>query len=529
MSIPVLWTGRRLLQLAGLASIGVVQAASALTVAFAGSRLLTGAGQPDLRPALLAAVIGGTTLLILGRILQRRYAEAFALGYVTELRTALISHILRIPADARQMRSGLVMTRVVNDLSAIKLWLASGLVAMVVAGAMLATIIALLTQFEPALAVLFALAFGLWVIPVIFCLRPLNKRIRESRRRRGRIAARAGSILNGRLTLLGFGRHGPVVRGIEKRSLRLNKALVGRATFSGLMRSSGDLIFPSVVVFASGLVFSLPGRSMDAVSLGVLAMTTGLLATHLSSVALGLEYRLAHRVAMERLKTVLGLPTIELDQGENLEPLPDEPCLRLDKMPVGPLDRPVSFTALPGERLALTGLSEAEALDLVLKISRLKPKGGGGLFLFGNESASIRPRTWLRNIASVSPGFPLVKGSVASNVALGAPSDVDGEEVQRVLSAFGITACEAAREVREDGRLFDLPAHCVRAARAVLRRSKLVLIADADLAGDVEVFESLLLELAKRDVTVVLAGDPPLDLVQRFHRIDLTPRLSRVA
>lgn len=529
MSIPVLWTGRRLLQLAGLASIGAVQAASALAVAFAGSRLLTGADRPDLRPALLAVVVGGTTLLILARVLQRRYAEAFALGYVTELRTALISHVVRIPADTRRLRSGLVMTRVVNDLSAIKLWLASGLVAIAVAGAMLATIIALLSRFEPALAVLFALAFCLWAVPTLLCLRPLNKRIRESRRRRGRIAARAGSILNARLTLLGFGRHGPVVRGMERRSVRLNKALVGRATFSGLMRSSGDLIFPAVVLFASGFVFSAPGWSMDAVSLGVLAMTTGLLSAHLSSVALGMEYRLAHRVAMERLKTVLALPAIELDRGGGLEETQDAPCLRIDNMPVGPLERPVSLSAAPGERVALTGLSDAETADLVLKVSRVKSKGGGGLFLFGKESASIRPRKWLRRIAPISPGFPLVKGSVATNAALGAPSDIDKEEVQRVLSAFGITEHEAMLEVREDGRLLDVPAHAVRAARAVLRRSALVLIADPDLTGDTEMFKSLLLELARRDVTVVVAGHPPRDLTERFRSVDLTPRLSRVA
>ena len=529
MSIPVLWTGRRLVQLAGLASIGVVQAASALAVAFAGSRLLTGAGEADARATMLAVVVGGTTLLILARVLQRRYAEAFALGYVTELRTALISHVVRIPADTRHLRSGLVMTRVVNDLSAIKLWLASGLVAMAVAGAMLATIIALLSRFEPALAVLFALASCLWAVPTLLCLRPLNKRIRESRRRRGRIAARAGSILNARLTLLGFGRHGPVVRGMERRSARLNTALVGRATYSGLMRSSGDLIFPGVVLFASGFVFSSSGLSMDAVSLGVLAMTTGLLSAHLSSVALGMEYRLAHRVAMERLKTVLALPAIELDKGAGFEEALDAPCLRLDKMPIGPLERPVSFSAASGELVALTGLSDAETADLVLKISRLKSKGGGGLFLFGTESVSIRPRKWLRTIAPISPGFPLVKGSVATNVALGAPSDTEEEEIQRVLSAFGINEREAMIEVREDGRLFDVPAHSARAARAVLRRSALVLIADTELANDVEVFKSLLLELGRRNVTVVVAGAPPEDLIGRFRCVDLTPRLSRVA
>ena len=97
MSIPALWTWRRILQLAGLAAIGLLQAAAALAAAILGSRLLTMDGDQEYQNYLPAGVALATILLIVSRVLQRRYAEKFALGYVAELRTAFMSHVLRMP------------------------------------------------------------------------------------------------------------------------------------------------------------------------------------------------------------------------------------------------------------------------------------------------------------------------------------------------------------------------------------------------------------------------------------------------
>ena len=126
------------------------------------------------------------------------------------------------------------------------------------------------------------------------------------------------------------------MRRLSNLSRKLNNALVARASFSGLLRSSGDLMFPCVVLITYAGNVWLSGRPLDAVSMGVLVMMTGLLSTHLSAVALGLEYRLAHSVALTRIESVMRRPVIDPEEGRRLTKRDGPRCLRVDQLPVGP-------------------------------------------------------------------------------------------------------------------------------------------------------------------------------------------------
>ncbi|MDA4844282.1 ABC transporter transmembrane domain-containing protein [Hoeflea poritis] len=528
MAVPALWTRRRLLQLSGLACLGVAQAGAALAVAAAGSRLLTQVEDAPSQHWLTGTVIAAAMVLIVVRVAQRRFAEAFALGYVTELRVALMSHVIRIPADSRPPRTGLVMTRVVNDLSAIKLWLASGLVAIVVAVAALSAVTATLIIFEPGIAIVLAFAFALWAVPVVLCLRPLRRRIRESRRQRGRIAARAGGILAARLTLLGFGRHGSTVRGLKKKSDHLNAALVARATLSGLLRSSGDLVFPAVVLFAAGGRLIFETEAFSAVSLGVLVVMAALAATHLSAVALGLEYRLAYRIALDRIEAVLRLPAIDPDAGQRLQKREAGRAIEARGLRLEPGDRQVDFSAVAGEAVALSGLTEDQATDLVMKLGGLKRVGAGCVFLDGCDAVDIRARNWWREVTIVSPHLRLIKASVAVNARLGARSG-DDEELKRVLARFGLPPGHEAMAIGEDGECVGAPVTAIRAARAVMRQSGLVLIADRELVADEVLSDAFFGELHASGATIVVAAPLPAGLSRRFRIIDFDASQRRVA
>ena len=198
-------------------------------VAVAGSRLVM---QPEnFAEILVAAVLAGAAGIIALRIVQRRLSEGFALDYVKDLRVALISHVIRMRIDTKPMRFGLIMTRLVNDMSAIKLWLASGLVSIIVAGSVLLTIAAYLAVSKPGVLLALVPAIGFWLVCILICIRPLNGRIRESRRLRGKLAAKSGGLVSGRLSLLLFGRHGPATRSVERHSMRLNSCWSGGQHF----------------------------------------------------------------------------------------------------------------------------------------------------------------------------------------------------------------------------------------------------------------------------------------------------------
>lgn len=507
MSVPRLWTGQRRGKLAGLAAIGALQGAVALAATMAGGRLLGSGSTDEQTVSLVLTLVSATLVLITLRVVQRRFAESFALGYVTELRAAVMSHTLRVPIGAKELKPGLVMTRVVNDLSAIKLWLANGLIGLVVAGAMVTTIIGFLLWYEPGLAVALAICIGVWCLPVLAGLKPLEDAIREARKHRGRIAARAGQVLAARAAFLGYGRHNATIRSFLRLSEKMNTALVKRATLSGLLRSSSDLIFPAVVI-AAGSGLALTGeQSPKASSVAMLVMMAGMLSTHLTAVALGLEYRLAHRVALGRVMTILQRPAIDLERGKRIETNGRGLQLSVKNLQIGPHRRRASFSADPGENICLAGLSAAEANDLVMKTAGLAESTGGWICLNGREAGSLRPRDWLRHVAVLSPRISLTGFHVLRDASLGSHSSVDEEERIRVVQSFGIEGTSFNGKRRSTCAICPAQTVAIRAARSILRRAGLLLVDDNELTQNSDMFDVFLSEARAIGTTVVIVND----------------------
>lgn len=519
MTLPALWTPRRLLALAGLAALGVLQAVAALGMAIAGSRLLT---DPSASVAVSFGVGGGAVGLVLLRVLQRRFAEAFALGYVAELRAAFMSHVIRQPVDSAGLRFGLIMTRVVNDLTAIKLWLASGLVAGLVAVAVLMTIAVYFWATDPALAFALLPALVLWCVCVGACVRPLNSRIRESRRQRGRIAAFAGGLLSARLTLLINGRHGASMRSLSRRVTRMNTALIGRATYSGVLRSAGDLIFPAV---ALGLGLGLLGferGSIDAERLGVLVIATGVIATHASAMALAVEYRLAHAIAMIRLTAVMRRPALALEKGQaRLKRKAGGRRLAVNDVRLSKENETISFVAEPGDEVALVSASKQRLTELARTIVRLTELHDGRLSIDGIASADVSRRDWWRAVTLVSPELRAPPATLGDNIGLGAPSHLGVNERCRVAARFNLPPDLLLDRIREDAPPQGKRAIAIRAARAVLRQASIVLVDDPELIEAQDLFTVFRDELESAGVTLLVTQAAGQTVPKGFRDIDI--------
>lgn len=502
--MPKLWTLKRQLSLGGLLAIGLFQAVAAIAAAIAAVRLLTGA---DTRHGMMVvAVFGGAIAVVALRVLQRRMSEQFALGYVKELRLALLSHVLRMPADGDTMRFGLVMTRVVNDFSAVRLWLANGLVSILVACCIVGTICAYLAATNRGALFALAPALGLWLgVLLIFCP-PLNRRVAESRRRRGRIAATAGSMLKGRVTYLAFGRHGPLIRKLDRQTDRMNHALVARATLSGLLRSHSDLVLP-VTAVCFGIVAAGGGAS-DPELLGLLVLVTGIVVTQLNAVAMAVEYRLAHRIAVTRLKNIFNRPTLALSSGTiRLRRTSRGRSLDLEELKAPGTGDLISFGVKAGEQVRLAGLSAAETHSVFLKIAGLSDDIGGAVRLDGEPASAFSRRDWWRSVCLVSRSLPSVSGTLLHGISLGNSSNISQAERARICQRFGLTPAQLEEDIPEDGHPAAHISAATRIVRCLLRGASVVLVDDPDLLGNRAHLDVFLEELAQRGTTVVLAEE----------------------
>ncbi len=527
MTLPPIFDRGRGLSLCLLALNGFLQAGVAIFLAALGSQMLAqiGGASGTMDIAVAGWTIGGplagllltasAMLLIALRVAQRRGAEAFALSYVKLLRSTLFSHVLAMPKTSPKLRFGLVMTRIVNDFSAIKLWLAQGLVTLVVSACVVVGVLGFLAFAMPTLALALLPGLAVWAAIVGLSLAPLKRAIREARRHRGRLAAFAGSALSSRLALAHFGRSGLTIRRIDRRTDKMNDALVRRAGHSGLLRSSGEILFPAIVIGLA--IFGARGSVLDGATLNFAMLLAGLLVVQLNGTALAADYRMGHGEAMARLKTVLAQPNLEGATGghgsataETKRPSPARDgagyALEVIALTTEAGRRPISLSLSPGEIRKLDDGPSEEQAAIFEQIAGLEKPVSGEIRIDSRSMAETGLRDWRRMVTLVSPAVPFVRGTVDDNLALGAPSSLDAAEVDMVKALFSLEALCPATEITEDTTIPPQVAARLRAARALTRHVGLVLIDDPVLAADSAVFDLLIAALKQRGTTVLIAS-----------------------
>ena len=152
--MPPVWRGRRRWLLASLVVLGVLQAVFAIAMALSVGGVLS-ARQPewDLVLVLVLSVLG----IGLARWMERIVAEQVGQDYVYEQRRRLIASA--ILGERGNKSLGVIVTRASNDLTAVRNWIAQGIVP-------LATGLPLVLVVLAALWVL-TVVVGVYIVPSI--------------------------------------------------------------------------------------------------------------------------------------------------------------------------------------------------------------------------------------------------------------------------------------------------------------------------------------------------------------------------
>lgn len=295
--LPALLAGDRRGLFWRLVGNGALQAAATLAIPLSVQQLATSEAQ---LPLLLALAVAAG-LLVLLRIVELVDAERLGQRYVTEVRMDLLDAVL----DGRSRSShGVTMTRLLNDLTALKNWVGLGLARSAVAAIALfgCLLAAVLLDGGLALVVLVPIA-GVSLIAAL-TIGPLRRRVGTVRRERGRLANRLGTVLLS-LELVRAFASGPRHRArIVAASHRLTTALEARMWPTGLLRALPQLVLPSVIVLAAVLPTGASGGDIL-----VAVLLAGLAAGPLATAARALEYHAAYAVARQRLTPALSEPS----------------------------------------------------------------------------------------------------------------------------------------------------------------------------------------------------------------------------
>jgi ATP-binding cassette subfamily B protein len=483
----------------------------------------------DLGP--LPLIAGGYLgLLALGSLaafaddyLSTLLAERFTL----DLRTRTFAHLQRLSPDFLQRRRlGDLLSRLTGDIRAIESFmvggLADGLAAVLRIGFFVTALFVL--EWRLALAAIVAAPF-LWVATRLFggWIRDAS---RERRRRTGSLTAVAEEALSNAQLVTASNRQDSELARLRSEGEGALRARLSSARIGGLLSPAIDLA-------------ELAGM-MAIVVLGSIAVTEGSLT--LGGLLVFITY-LGKLYGPVRELGSIGETIFEAAAGAErvIELLDREPEVtdRPDARSLGRARglvelRDVSFTypgrprpALagvdlrlePGESLALTGPSGAGKSTLARLLLRFHDPDRGRIELDGHDLRDLTLRSLRENVSILLQEAPMMRGSVAENIAYATP-EASREQIVAAAEAAGAAKFVEAlpegyeTDLGERGRaLSGGQRQRIAIARALLADAP-VLILDEPTTGLDPAARDALLEPLRRltaeRTTVIVSHDPVL-------------------
>lgn len=468
----------------------------------------------DAAVTLVLVAVVGATVRIFSRVL------IFNAGRKVEfdMRNELFEHLEKLPPSFYQkMPLAQVMSRLVNDLTQVRLLLGPGMLNLTNTALVYAVALPLLFSMDAELAAYSLVGLPLLVLAGRAFARRLYERSLEAQERLGALSAKVQENLSGVMTVRAFQREKDeqaVFSALNDRYLEVNMALARiRGTMFPMMGLAGAL--GSVIVLWLGGHRIIEGR----MTVGMFVEFNAYLAAlSWPTVALGWMISIWQRglASMVRINEIFSAqPTITSGTSTEAAPsgllevrglsftYPDATKPALDG---------VTFTARPGATIVVVGRTGSGKSTLLKTLSRLLEVPRGTIFLDGTDVLEL-PLSTVRGALSYAPQDAfLFSRTIYENIAFGRPQASD-EEVERAVRAAsldgdvagfpeGLDTLVGERGITLSGGQRQRAA----LARALILDPKILLLDDSLAAVDTETETRIARALAARgrDRTTIL-------------------------
>jgi ATP-binding cassette subfamily C protein CydD len=519
-------TRRFLVTMAFLGVVGVgLVIGQAVVLATAITRVfLDGAGIGGLMAVLAAIVLGRAGVAWASEIAAHRASA----GVKSELRHRLLVHVTRLgPGGLHGERSGEVVTLATRGLDALDAYFARYLPQLVLAALVPAAILAVIIPADLIAGATILLTLPL--IPIFMALIGLTTE-RLSQRQfaaLSRLTHHLLEIVAGLPTLRVFNRakaQATAIRELSAQQRRYGMRTLRLAFLSSLALELLSTL--SVALVAVGVGLRLVNGTLDlrtALIVLILAPEAYLplrqLGTHYHASAEGLA-------ASARVFEILETP-VPTPGGASDVPDLGRVAIRLDDVTVAfdgrtepALDR-FSLRVRPGEIVALAGPSGCGKSTVANVLLGFVRPTKGRVLVGHMDLAELAPDAWRTRVAYVGQDSFLFAGTVADNIALGAP-DSPTDAVARAAAAAGLDGLPLATSV---GHLSAGQRQRVALARAFLRDAPLVILDEPTASLDPRTESEVLAAVGRlaRGRTVILMAHRPALRALADRVVELRP------
>lgn len=412
---------RRRWLLAGVLAMALIQLGA--TIAVAHSLHGPGASAWPLAAGAAGLAFGCEAVL-------RRLSEGLGLDYVSAVRAVLFRHLMQVdPAVVQSRRHGAMLQSFVGDLTALRQWVAEGIMRAGLALIALTGLLGWLAWTTPGLAVVALAIVALACLVGLALLRPLARAVRSVRKERGAVAAFASERLAASATVLAAARTPSETRRLERRVARLNHAALSRAWLTGLLRALPHLAATAIVIAAAVSVQPQPG------GMAGLVLVIGIIGLALRDLARAAELAVPGRVSQHRIKRLLALPVLDYPA-----PAPwvrgEARALVLDRVRLA-AGHPLLDGRLECGAIALLDGDPAQIGALLRVLAGLAQPAEGAVRWNGTDLLACRPARRRRLVGLASDDLPLLRGSNALNLRYRAPHLAE-DDIAALAAAWGL-------------------------------------------------------------------------------------------
>ncbi|MGF3056965.1 ABC transporter ATP-binding protein [Microbacterium sp. YY-01] len=529
---------------------GGVSALGAAVIALCIPLLLETVIEGPIASGVTTAIVWGAVavfILALGEAAMVWARRQFVLNPATqveyEMRTELYSQLQELPvAFHDRWQSGQLLSRMMQDISLIRRWVAFGLVILVVNLLTISIGAVLLFRWHWMLGAVFLVtAIPLWIQGFVF-EKQYGVLTRRSQDQAGDLATSVEESVHGIRVLKAFGRGKQALLRFSKQAETLRETELHKARAVGWIWFW--LVLMPEIAFAVNLLAGIWLISQGALRTPELfayfAMAV-VLRWPIESIGFLFSFMLDARTATDRVFEIYDARNTITDP-QHPETIA-EPRGELAFVDVhfryqdaGASERDlldgINLTLQPGETMALVGLTGCGKTTLTTLPTRLYDVTSGTVTLDGVDVRQLRLAELRRHIAMAFEDATLFSASVRENVLLGRPDlDLTSEEAERVLrEALGVaqaTFVDTLPEgvetiIGEEGlSLSGGQRQRLALARAVAAKPRVLVLDDPLSALDVDT-EALVEEALRH----VLAETTALIVAHRPSTVALADRVA---
>lgn len=496
--------------------------------------------EADVRHAaylLVAAAVGACVARILSRLL------IFNAGRSVEydMRNDLFAHLVRLaPSFYQKLPAGQLMSRMVNDLTQVRLMLGPGLLNITNTSLVYLVVVPLLFLTDPVLAFFSLLGFPLLIVLARLFGRRLFEQSADAQEKLGTLSAKVQENLSGAMTVRAYRREAAeeaAFGALNDRYLDVNMRLARlRGLMFPLMGLTGS-IAAIVILFLGGEKIAEGKMTVGA----FVEFNAYLAALAWPTIALGWMISLWQRglASMKRINDIFTAQPTLVDGPRT--PLPLRAALEIRKLTYSypgarqPALQDVTARFEPGETVVIVGRTGCGKTTLLKALARLLEVPRGSIFLDEIDVDDL-PLAHVRGALAFAPQDAfLFSRTIFENVAFGRP-DASDAEVREAIAAANLAADVAGFPDRLDTLVGERgitlsggQRQRTTLARALLVDPPILLLDDALAAVDTETESRILGALQERGRSG--SGGPggePRTTIVTTHRLAFAARADRI-